>query len=57
MSVMAAVSEALDHHPEWRNSFRDVEIELATHDAGGITELDIQWAQRADHELAKQASG
>jgi 4a-hydroxytetrahydrobiopterin dehydratase len=57
MDVMAAVSEAMNHHPEWRNTFRDLEIELTTHDAGGVTELDVKWAQRADQELAKQASG
>lgn len=47
MSAMALVSESLDHHPEWSNVYRRVVIDLQTHDAGGITELDLTWARRA----------
>jgi len=52
MSSMALVSEALDHHPEWSNVYGRVQIALNTHDAGGITELDLKWAQRAEAVLA-----
>ena len=48
MSSMALVSEALNHHPEWSNVYGRLEIALNTHDAGGITELDLQWARRAE---------
>jgi 4a-hydroxytetrahydrobiopterin dehydratase len=52
MSSMALVSEALDHHPEWSNVYGRLQIALHTHDAGGITELDVKWAQRAEAVLA-----
>ena len=52
MSSMALVSEALNHHPEWSNVYGKLEIALNTHDAGGITELDLKWARRAEALLA-----
>jgi 4a-hydroxytetrahydrobiopterin dehydratase len=48
MTRCAAVADELDHHPEWSNVYNRVTIELTTHDAGGITELDIAFARRAD---------
>jgi 4a-hydroxytetrahydrobiopterin dehydratase len=48
MASMALVSEAMNHHPNWSNVYNRIEIELFTHDAGGITELDVQWAKRAE---------
>jgi 4a-hydroxytetrahydrobiopterin dehydratase len=48
MASMALVSESLNHHPNWSNVYNRVDIELFTHDAGGITELDVQWATRAN---------
>jgi 4a-hydroxytetrahydrobiopterin dehydratase len=53
MSAMALVSEGMNHHPEWSNVYGRVEIALNTHDANGITELDLAWARRADAVLAK----
>jgi 4a-hydroxytetrahydrobiopterin dehydratase len=47
MASMALVSESMNHHPDWSNVYSRVEINLWTHDAGGITELDVQWATRA----------
>src|SRR6201987_1572811 len=44
MSRAALVAEKNDHHPEWRNVYRTVEVVLATHDAGGVTALDIELA-------------
>ncbi|MEZ4753003.1 MAG: 4a-hydroxytetrahydrobiopterin dehydratase [Bdellovibrionota bacterium] len=48
MSKMAMVSEKINHHPEWFNVYKKVLIELTTHDAGGITELDFKWAKAAN---------
>jgi 4a-hydroxytetrahydrobiopterin dehydratase len=44
MSRAALVAEKRDHHPEWRNVYKTVEVVLATHDAGGITTRDIELA-------------
>ena len=48
MSKMADFSESIDHHPEWFNVYRRVEITLTTHDSGGLSEKDINWAREAD---------
>ena len=45
MARAALVAEKLDHHPEWFNVYKTVEVTLATHDAGGVTELDIKLAE------------
>lgn len=44
MTRVALVAERRDHHPEWRNVYRTVEVVLATHDAGGVTALDVELA-------------
>lgn len=48
MAEIAIVAEKLDHHPEWLNVYNRVEVELTTHDVGGITKLDIQLAKAMD---------
>lgn len=53
MSRAALVAEKHDHHPEWRNVYKTVEVVLATHDAGGVTRLDIQLAM-AMNAIARQ---
>ena len=53
MSRAALVAEKSDHPPEWRNVYKTVEVVLATHDAGGVTVLDIELA-KAMNAIAKQ---
>ena len=53
MSRIALVAEKRDHHPEWRNVYKTVEVVLATHDAGGVTALDIELAKTMN-EIAGQ---
>src|SRR5215472_6607063 len=45
MSRSALVAEKRDHHPEWRNVYKTVDVVLATHDAGGVTAKDIELAK------------
>lgn len=51
MMRAAIWAERLNHHPEWQNVYRSVVVELTTHDAGGITALDIELATKMN-ELA-----
>ena len=48
MSRVALAAEAMDHHPDWSNSYRTVDITLTTHSAGGVTRLDLDLAARID---------
>ena len=48
MARAALVAEKLDHHPEWSNVYKTVAVTLSTHDAGGLTELDIKLAEAMD---------
>ena len=48
MSKVALLSERMDHHPNWQNSYNIVTIELTTHDKGGITNNDIKLAVSID---------
>jgi 4a-hydroxytetrahydrobiopterin dehydratase len=48
MAQLALVAERMNHHPEWSNVYNRVEVLLTTHDAGGLTALDIELARQAD---------
>ena len=45
MTATALVAERIGHHPDWSNVYRTVRLELRTHDAGGITALDVELAR------------
>lgn len=45
MARVALKAEAMDHHPEWFNVYKTVEVTLSTHDAGGLTQLDVDLAR------------
>ncbi|KZM51021.1 4a-hydroxytetrahydrobiopterin dehydratase [Labrenzia sp. OB1] len=48
MTEVALVAEKMDHHPEWFNVYRSVDITLATHDVGGLSALDLELAAEID---------
>jgi len=48
ITQVADVAEALQHHPDWSNSWNRVEIALTTHSAGGLTHLDLAFAEAVD---------
>ena len=48
MSKVALLSEKIDHHPDWQNTYNKVKINLTTHDKGGITINDIKLAESID---------
>jgi 4a-hydroxytetrahydrobiopterin dehydratase len=53
MTRVALHAEKMDHHPEWFNVYGRVEILLSTHDAGGVTERDLELARRIEREAAR----
>jgi 4a-hydroxytetrahydrobiopterin dehydratase len=48
MTRAALLAAKMDHHPEWFNVYNKVEVQLATHDAGGVTQKDIELATAMD---------
>ena len=48
MGRVALLAEKHDHHPEWFNVYNRVEVTMTTHDAGGVTDLDILFAKAMD---------
>ena len=51
MNRVALIAEKMDHHPNWSNSYRTVQIQLTTHEAGGLTARDRAMAQAIDKLL------
>ncbi len=52
MTRVAMVAEQMNHHPEWSNVYRTVDVTLSTHDADGLTRLDVELAQRMNRFAA-----
>jgi 4a-hydroxytetrahydrobiopterin dehydratase len=48
MARCALVAEKMNHHPEWFNVYKTVKVTLTTHDAGGLSELDVKLAKAMD---------
>ncbi|QIE40900.1 4a-hydroxytetrahydrobiopterin dehydratase [Meridianimarinicoccus aquatilis] len=48
MTRAALFAEKMDHHPEWFNVYKTVTVTLSTHDAGGLSQLDVKLADKLD---------
>jgi 4a-hydroxytetrahydrobiopterin dehydratase len=53
MTRVALVAEKLDHHPEWFNVYKTVDVTLSTHDADGLTQRDVELAKAMDRMSAR----
>ena len=53
MTQIALAAEKADHHPEWSNVYNKVRVTLTTHDAGGVTQKDLDLARFADEAYAR----
>ena len=56
MAAAATVAAEMDHHPEWSNVYSRVTVDLVTHDAGGVTDLDLRLARRMSELAAATAT-
>jgi 4a-hydroxytetrahydrobiopterin dehydratase len=52
MTTVALIAERMNHHPEWFNVYHRVVIDLVTHDAGGITSVDVEFARAVNRLLS-----
>lgn len=57
MEDVAVEADAMSHHPEWLNVYNRVEVTLTTHDAGGLSELDLDLAAIMDEIAEEVAKG
>ena len=48
MSSVALIAEGMNHHPDWSNVYNKVVIDLVTHDLGGISSFDVEFAERVE---------
>ena len=55
MAEVALVAERMNHHPEWSNVYGKVQVGLTTHDAGGLTELDVRLARFMEDAAARHS--
>ena len=53
MAMVGLIAEKMDHHPDWSNSYNRVVIDLQTHDADGLTELDFELARQINRALGE----
>lgn len=56
MTQIAVLAEQMNHHPEWSNVYNRVTIDLTTHEAGGISQLDFDLAAKIDAVVADMTS-
>lgn len=56
MSRVALLADKMDHHPEWSNVYDRVEVLLTTHDADGVTGLDLKMARFMDEAAAQMGA-
>jgi 4a-hydroxytetrahydrobiopterin dehydratase len=49
LTSVALIAESMNHHPEWKNVYNRVTIDLMTHDLGGISTMDFEFASRVDN--------
>ena len=56
MTQAALVAEKMNHHPDWSNSYKTVDVQLTTHESGGVTELDFELARQMSAIAEKFAS-
>jgi 4a-hydroxytetrahydrobiopterin dehydratase len=54
MAGAALIAQGMDHHPEWFNVWNTVRIDLVTHDAGGVTVLDLKLATAMEELAGRQ---
>lgn len=54
MSEIAVLAQGMNHHPEWYNVYNRVDVTLTTHDAGGVTEKDIELARRMEQIVSRK---
>ena len=54
MARAALIAEKMDHHPDWRNVYNKVTIDLHTHDRGGLTAFDFELARRLNALLSEK---
>lgn len=54
MNEVALSAESMNHHPNWENVYNRVDIRLSTHDANGLTQLDLDLAQQIEACLARR---
>lgn len=52
MTQVAMIAEKLDHHPEWANVYRTIDIYLTTHDAGGVSQRDFDLVEQIEKLIA-----
>ncbi len=53
IAIASSAIEKMDHHPEWSNVYSRVTIDLVTHDAGGVTRLDVDLARKLESIAAR----
>ena len=54
MTRLAMLAETLNHHPDWSGGYKNLTIQLSTHDAGGVSEKDFEFAEGVEKVLQKK---